>query len=233
MSLRTLSVWLLAPILLASLIATEGRAQDNPNPGVLPPDATAYGLNYGQWGAEWWSWAFSSSLADNPLVDTTGENCDTNQMGNVWFLAGFLDVFGEGGPVVRECKVPAGKALFFPIINTVFIGFSGDTEEELRAAANAEIDGVSELEVRIDGEPLEDLWQYRAESPAFAIDLPPGAILDELFGLSGTFEPTVTDGYWIMTAPLPPGEHEIYLRGVNGDFEVEILYLLTVEPRGF
>ena len=230
MNMKALRIQVLACALLIGLIAPVGRCDaGNPNPGVLPPDSAAYGLEYGEWGAVWWNWAFSSPLADNPLVDTTGENCHTNQMGKVWFLAGFLDVFGEGGPVVRECTIPAGKALFFPIVNSVWVGFPGDTEEDLRAGANATIDGVSELEVVIDGEPLADLWKYRAESPAFPLELPEGAILDQLIGLSGTFEPSVTDGYWIMTKPLTPGEHEIYFRAVNGDFEVEVTYHLTVQ----
>ena len=229
MMMRTLKARTLALVLLVGLLAAPAQSSEgNPNPGVLPPDGHAFGMDYGEWGAEWWNWAFSSPLADNPLVDTTGEKCDTNQMGNVWFLAGFLDVFGVGGPVVRECEIPTGKAVFFPIINEVGIGFPGDTEEEIRAGVNAVIDGVSELEASIDGVPLTDLWQYRAESPAYTSVLPPGAILDELAGLSGTFYPSVTDGYWIMLAPLPPGEHVIHFRGVNGGFEVEVLYLLTV-----
>lgn len=232
MSFRTLTARTLAPALLVSMMATAGQCDDeNPNPGVLPPDETAFGLSYGEWGAVWWNWAFSSPVEDNPLTDTTGENCGTNQEGHVWFLAGFLDIFGLGGPVERECTVPAGKALFFPIINEVCVATDeSETEEEMRACANDAIDAVTFVEASIDGVPLSDLWEYRAESPAFPLVLPEGAILDQLIGLNGTFEPAVTDGYWIMLAPLSVGEHEIHFHGVSPGIDVDITYLLTVKP---
>ena len=52
--------WILCGMLLAvglgisltSQIAA--RNQGNPNPGVIPPHARAYGLSYGEWGAQWW-----------------------------------------------------------------------------------------------------------------------------------------------------------------------------------
>jgi hypothetical protein len=238
--MRKCIVLLTATLLVSTLTSfspAKGRGRGNPNPGVLPPQSTAFGQSYGEWGADWWNWALSSPIADNPLSDTTGENCDTNQPGGpVFFLAGFLDISGAGGPVVRECTVPSGKALFFPIINSVFAG-EFPTEEETRAAANAATDAVTVLEASIDGEPLGDLFRYRAESPNFVLDLPEGAILDELLGLSGPLSPSVTDGYWLMLAPLPVGEHVIHFRGAQGDpanpdFEVEVIYFLTVVPRG-
>ena len=39
------------------------------------------------------------------------------QSGSVWFLAG---IFG-GGSATRTCAVPAGKALYFPVLNSVNI----------------------------------------------------------------------------------------------------------------
>lgn len=236
MSFHTFTARMLAPALLFSVITPVAYCGErNPNPGVLPPDKTAFGMSYGEWGAAWWNWAFSSPVEDNPLTDTTGENCDTNQEGNVWFLAGFLDVFGLGGPVERECTVPAGKPLFFPIINEICVATEGETAEEMRACANDAVDAVSVVEASIDGEALTDLWQYRAESPAFPLVLPEGAILDQFLGLNGVFEPAVTDGYWLMLAPLSVGDHVIHFRGASGDpldpdFEVEITFLLTVEP---
>jgi len=93
MSFRTLTQRALAPALLLCLVTGTARCGDgNPNPGVLPPDGTAWGMTYGEWGAAWWNWALSSPFETNPLTDTTGEFCHTNQAGNVFFLAGFLDL---------------------------------------------------------------------------------------------------------------------------------------------
>jgi hypothetical protein len=221
---------LLCGLVLLTPPLLQGR-NGNPNPGVLPPGARAYGMTYGAWGAAWWNWALSSSLADNPVADETGANCHVNQAGPVWFLAGTF-----GGPAVRHCHVPAGKALFFPIINTVWWATEPDeTEEEIREGANATIDQVTVLECSINGVPLKKLDAYRADSPAFTLHLPEGAIADELFDLSGDFYPAVADGYWIMLAPLPRGKHVIHFRGVQGDpndplFETEVTYFLTVGP---
>ena len=48
----------------------------------------------------------------NPTADVTGENCDEGQSGPVWFLAGTF-----GGLNERNCEIPAGKSILFPVIN--------------------------------------------------------------------------------------------------------------------
>jgi hypothetical protein len=60
----------------------------------------------------WWQWALETPASENPLTDTTGQFAAVNQSGRVWFLAG-----NPGGTTVRTITVPAGKALFFPIVN--------------------------------------------------------------------------------------------------------------------
>jgi len=59
----------------------------------------------------------SGRLADiNPLLDQTGANAAIGQSGPVWFLAGTT-----GGTAERAITVPAGKSLFFPLVNNVWI----------------------------------------------------------------------------------------------------------------
>ncbi len=57
----------------------------------------------------------------NPLVDQTGENCDVYQQGDVWNLAGTL-----GGNAERDCTIPAGKQILYPIINTFCSELTGE-----------------------------------------------------------------------------------------------------------
>ena len=52
----------------------------------------------------------------NPLLDQTGQNAALGQSGEVWFLAGTT-----GGSAERTVTVPPGKALFFPIVNNLWI----------------------------------------------------------------------------------------------------------------
>ena len=146
----------------------------------------------------------------------------------VWFLAA---TFGFGTPV-RSCDVPAGKAIFFPIVPAVFFApDDGPDEATVRALANESMDGVTTLECTVDGVPLEDLFDQRAESPAFT--LPDTLLLDFGFEDLGDRFPAVADGFWIMLAPLSEGEHVIHfsMHVAEGDFagsEHDVTYLLTV-----
>src|SRR4030081_3634226 len=74
-------------------------------------------MTYGQWSARWSQWALAIPKGTNPLLDTTGAKCAVGQGGPVWFLAG---TFGSGS-VSRSCTVPAGKALFFPVVNAFYV----------------------------------------------------------------------------------------------------------------
>ena len=47
------------------------------------------------------------------------------QDGKVWFLAGAP--INTENPVVRECTVPAGKFLYFPLVNAAWITGSSMT----------------------------------------------------------------------------------------------------------
>src|SRR5439155_12859637 len=60
--------WILCGILLAGGLVIGPTSQiasghANPNPGVIPPHARAYGLSYAEWGAQCWRWAYSFPLA--------------------------------------------------------------------------------------------------------------------------------------------------------------------------
>src|SRR4051794_36336370 len=80
---------------------------------ILPPGSSVADRSSPQLAAEWWQWAMSAPDEENPVTDTTGSNCATGQRGPVWFLAGG---FGSS-KVHRVCSIPAGKVLFFPVIN--------------------------------------------------------------------------------------------------------------------
>src|SRR5437867_1446450 len=63
--------------------------------------------------SQWWQWALSIPTGENPMLerDTTTERCTVGQRGDVWFLAG---IFGVGS-ATRNCAVPEGTGLFFPV----------------------------------------------------------------------------------------------------------------------
>ena len=177
-----------------------------------------------------------SKTAPNPILDTTGASCTEKQSGPVFFLAGTTG----SGAVVRKCTVPAGKALFFPILNALFGAAVGDCEPtkpevacnlaDLRVSTAASMDSVT-LKTSIDDQPLQNLDQQRVQSPVLTITYPDSSIT----GVSkGTYTPNVSDGYWLLLPPLSPGKHTIYFKGVvtGGPFKdsvIEVTYKLTVQ----
>jgi hypothetical protein len=199
-------------------------------PAIFPPESQPYGLSYGEWTARWWQWAHSIPTENNPQLDTTGEDCAQaqNHTGPVWFLAGTSGGFAE-----RTCTIPAGKAILLPIINAVYVGSAGETDEEMRTAVNEWINTVNTIEASIDGAPLQDILTYRIQSPFFDNTLPNDNILGEP---EGTYR-AISDGYWLILEPLPPGQHEIRLHGAIIDptaisptpsFETGVTYHLVV-----
>jgi hypothetical protein len=182
------------------------------------------GASYGGWGARWWEWAFSIPVAENPILDTTGANCVLGQVGNAWFLAGTA-----GGPATRECTIPAGKSLFFPLFNLVsYDPFPTETTISLRQQIAEVVDGVTSLTCRLDGKPCaKDLFSFRAQSPIFEAIVPPD-------GLAGNTErrfidPMVADGYWLLLSPLRPGHHVLEFGGESPVFSTSVTYQLTVQ----
>ena len=222
---------LIAVILGIMVLTPMVAIAENPNPGVLPVDSTPFGKTYGEWSEEWWKWIFLIPSSSNPLYDKTGEFCAEGQSGNVWFLAGSWI-----GTEELTCKVPAGKAIFFPIINvecSTIEGYGG-TEEELRYSANDIMNHVTVTKVTVDGKPLQNLKDYQRESDLFVFKLPENNVL----GLPAGSSPAVSDGYWIMLAPLSAGKHTIYIYGKaenvfpdGSDFVTEMTYNLDVQPK--
>jgi hypothetical protein len=217
------------------LLSIAPLTSTNPNPKVLPPGSNPYGASYGEWGARWWQWALSGPLATNPILDPDGSYCDLAQSGPVWHLAGNF-----GGTTERACTVPAGKAVFFPIVNFYAnypcppeFGFEpapGQTLEEfLREFAGSVIDGAINMAVEVDGTSLTDLTEYRGTSDLFLLDIhPEWAALDPC--VTGEPQPAVTDGYWLMLAPLAPGGHTLHFHAElpSFGFVLDVTYDLTV-----
>jgi hypothetical protein len=225
-------------LMVAAMTPVAQAGSGDPNPQVVPLTLAPSGNTYGEWSARWWQWTLSIPAATNPTLDETGANCAEGQSGQVWFLAGSF-----GGTFERACPVPTGKALFFPILNAAFGAAVGDCEptgvgpcnlNTLRAAAAASMDPVT-IEASIDGVPLRHVTEHRVQSPVFSVTLPEGN-LPEFLGVnapSGTYAPMVSDGYWLMLAPLSAGVHIIQVQGIitGGVFEgfaSNVTYHLTV-----
>lgn len=231
---------------LALLITSLTSGAGNLNPSILPPNSKPYGKTYGEWGAEWWKWAVGIPAAENPILDTTGEFSDIDQDGPVWFIAGAF-----GGTYEREITVPRGKALFFPLVNAlwwapddletaryvveVYLGLNPDdfTDEELiRLLANFFLCCNLEMTCCIDGQEIQNLEGYHADSRFFHIE--DTDLIDDLGGSIAEDNLAVAAGYWLMVAPLSAGEHVIHFTAslyndLAGEFDLDMTILLTME----
>jgi hypothetical protein len=166
-----------------------------------------------QLSAEWWQWVLSIPASVNPLIDPTGGNCMVGQRGTTWFLAG---VFG-GGVAVRDCDVPEGTTLFFPVINSINFDTPGQCGQVdpvpvsvYRDASEQFVNGATNVFVTLDGEPVDPL--HRTASPVFAVAVPTDHLFVALCPLpAGIYSPAVDAGIYARLNPLPVGAHTLHI----------------------
>ena len=233
--IRRSSVLLLAFVLITASFAPAQH-------GVAPPGSKPFGVSYGEWSASWWQWVFSLPATGHPLLSSGPVDCSYGQFGQdqhslpVWFLVGAL----SSGDTTRSCTVPAGTWLFVPVLNSWCDNVASlppGTLGQLKQCANY-YGEASELHASIDGVPVRGLHGYRAASAPFGYTAPPTDNMVQYFGanMPGSDWPTTyvfpaaSDGYWLMVAPLPRGQHVINFGGTvkNTGFEIDITYHITV-----
>jgi hypothetical protein len=111
------------------------------------------------------------------------------------------------------------------------------SESKLRGCANDLADHIQDLNVTIDGRDLRSLDRYRVESALFTFGpLPQNNVLE---ADPGTAYDSVSDGVYLMLAPLSKGQHQIHFEGAavftqdpdefDFFFGLDITYRITVE----
>jgi hypothetical protein len=127
---------------------------------VASPISQYNGKSAVQLAAEWWQWAASAPVEENPIRDLSGANCGVSQRGDIWFLAGG---FGSS-KIQRHCHVPAGKPLYFPLVNMVYWPQRGNTTytcEIAKQHAALNNDTAIDLFAEVDGVPVQNLRGLR------------------------------------------------------------------------
>lgn len=193
---------------------------------------------------EWQRWAFRLPWSTGPVNDATGESCAMGQAGPVWFLAG-----NSGGESTRECDIPEGKEIFFPLINR-FCVFPPEFYPDPRSI-KADLPAIHawyedsrqhtcSLTLRIDGqdvfeggfaEMVDDLY-LEVDHP-FEVDMNTEDNYLTQYGVAGGPMPSTGSGHYARLRPLPPGDHVLELGGstCDGDevwFETAVTYHLHV-----
>jgi len=197
------------------------------DPDVVEAGARVNGRTYAEWSAAWWQFVLSFPVSTSPLC--RDDNCDTGQSGPVWFLAG---KWGDSPVVaVRRCNIPAGKYVFFPVVN-IMANNEGyvppKTVEELRAAAREQIDSCT-ARCWFDGRELAGPeLLHRVVSPVFRYKLPAGNFWKVPAGT--LVDPVVSDGIWVMLKPPAAGNHVIRFTASSGvaAYAFDITYQIEV-----
>jgi hypothetical protein len=83
------------------------------------------------------------------------------------------------------------------------------TEQELRDCANRMQNFVSGVNASLDGIKIPNLEKYRIQTGLFNFTLPQNNILN----LTSQTTESVADGNWLFLKPLPPGIHELAVKG--------------------
>ena len=206
-----------------------GRLADTKGPRPL---GEYKGLTSGEWLAVWWQEVFATAIEDDshPLFDGRvfgGKN-------GIVFLG--APVVPAGSPKVTiRGTVPAGTHLFVPIITVECSEaepepFKGEGEADLRTCANGLLDEVSDLDVRIDGRPMENPGAYRVESPLFRYG---PLTADNALSLPiATQSDAVGAGYVLLLPPLSVGVHRIRVRANVAAFGLatDAEFIINVEP---
>ena len=186
---------------------------------------------------KWIEWISEQPWQAGPLFDDDGSRCGLAQSGGTWFLVGTT-----GGTAERSCTIPAGKKLFFPLVNRWVVQYPEEVDAEFIADATEYLHGNREavcgLTLRINGEDLlPDLETMDEE--LYAEQLTPFETVygeDNLVGdpsFAGTYM-NMAEGHWALLHPLPAGDYDLEFGGkqCHGEevyFDVLVTYHLHVE----
>ena len=176
---------------------------------ILPPGGNPHGLPYADHIENFWKWALAIPAKDNPINDPTGEKCasgQSNTNSSVFYLSG-----NNGGKSERTCIVPAGKGLFIPVMQMEVSDKEApnSTLEDLKLAAKTDQDSVNSLYLKVGDKEynFDDLRKYRMNTDIFEVDYADNG----LFGVTeGGPSKVAADGYYILTDPLPKGNHSVH-----------------------
>lgn len=205
-----------------------GGGQGNANPGVIPD----HGKKYAELSVDWWDWALSFPAADVPFFNTGGSvDASAHQSGHVWFLAG-----ANLGATTRSATIPTGVQLFFPLANLnndwpcpdpTFKPAPGESMEHFLVRTGLPyLQFMTDLFAEVDGVKLRNLDDYLVISPLFTITADPALAANFDPCITGQPQPAVTIGYYLLLAPLPPGDHVVRFGSVG--WGQDVTYYLNV-----
>lgn len=192
---------------------------------VVPPGKTLAGASYARWLDRWETWALATPTPTNPLAKAKSCKASPQPFDKVWLLSTL-----GGGKITIACTIPAGRALFVPlVVNTLVEDAKLDTFAKLRAQARTVFTDTKALRVTIDGIPVASPTSYRATTRDLTLDVP----ADNILGVPAGKVKAMGAGYALLVTGLAPGKHTIVVTARvkpkgRAAFEPGQTYKLTV-----
>lgn len=190
---------------------------------ILPPHTGVQDYSFGTLVTNFWVWRFPTVFSRSGYVDPLDTNCALGQNGPVWFLAGR----SSSGKSTRSCLIPSGKHIFVALRASAVFQRSGLLPDcaNARATVVGNIDTVTSLSASLNGNPIPRLDSYRAKP--FRCQ----TIEVQYEGKLVPLHDEISDGYYFLLKPLPPGHYVLELSSNNfsGDLPYEVVYRLEVQ----
>jgi len=193
------------------------------NPFVFNFDSEPYGTSMKEWADNWMRWEYSIPAATNPII-VAGADCDQHQAGPVYFV--------PDGPNHNDAfSLPRHKALAimlsqvnndYPCPNPSFHPAPGQSLFDFLSAVLTQVnDGITVLDVRLDGVPIHDALRYRFTSTEVFFFVGDKSLAAGFDGcVTGSLQPAVTDDLFLLFKPLSRGQHVLTTHIENKDGNV-------------
>jgi hypothetical protein len=204
----------------AALVLAACGSSDTNSWVAYEPTYAFEGKTLEQWAVEWARWEYANTTCDEPDVDEDGSKCGLYQPtgGPVFFLAG-----GTALTTRKKCVVPKNKALLLPLSaymtdNTGVPQGSKWSTMELKAHAADAKSSMTDMHLVSDGVEASGLERYGIGPTQYTYDVPPEPnwfSCNGQPGVTGTIDPAVVAGYFVLMPAPNPGMHELEYAGVS------------------
>jgi hypothetical protein len=207
-----------------------------------------FGKPYEYWVEKYWNWTASIPPDDETVYAGLEENgCFSYEHEDSVLM--LIDP-AVGGEVNQKCEISGERGILFPLwsaeCDATVPGYATASFAEISKCARAFNLGDVKAEVWVDNVPIAklDVLDYTTNintnvtelyTKEFNITIPSNTHL--LADKYGTFGAAV-HGWFVFLKPLPPGEHELYLKnnvipttlsGASNSNKADIKYTLIVK----
>lgn len=188
------------------------------DPYTFSENTSPYDIPYKDWTGKWAAWLDSIPKSQNwnfensPSVKYKAEDCSFMQdpASPVFFLP-WVGI-ERGTTATQTCIVPHDKALLI----SVDAGTADYSDPVVKTKTPAELIRLvtesnvypQSFDATLDGKPLHLINDeaHKVTSDLFNLTLPE----DNIWGEPPGPDKAITQGWWIMLKPLPPGEHTLH-----------------------